>query len=256
MELEASREGSCSRQCLQPPAANRGWHLTLRLFVLSLCVLDFARCVGRVSETVSPDAGADAGSGASVPDSGSLFDAGLTDATVAFDAGVDAGFPFLDALACTPDGGSRAVATRPGVTPLFIGGGYGTLIAVSNNGLDWETVCELETPGGDDNFLIRSMAAGDGKLFAVGGSSTARIMLSYDGLHWAGRSAPNKNWLGGVAYGNGNGVWVGACGYGLRVWSADGVTWPEANFSFPAPNGAYRGLNVRRRQVHRRLGYG
>ncbi len=168
--------------------------MVLRLFVLSLCLLDFAGCVGRVSETVTPDAGADAGSGASLPDSGSLLDAGPTDAAVAFDAGVDAGFPFIDAIACTPDGGPRAITTRPGVTPLFIGGGYGTLIAVSNNGLDWETVCELETPGGDDNFLIRSMAAGDGKLFAVGGSSTARIMLSYDGLHWADHSVPNKNW--------------------------------------------------------------
>ncbi len=222
-----------------------------RLFVLCVSSLVFAGCRGEASDVSASDSGSDAlDSGAATTDSGpTVFDAGTTDSgTIDTDAGradagpaiIDAGFPPITAIACTPDGGARTLHTDPAVTPLFVGGGYGSLIAISNDGLAWETVCELETPGGDDNFLIRSMASGDGKLLAVGGSSTARIMLSYDGLHWADHSVPSKNWLGGVAYGNG--VWVGAGGYGLRVWSADGVTWPAANFSFPAPNGAYRAL--------------
>jgi hypothetical protein len=75
--------------------------------------------------------------------------------------------------------------------------------------------------GGDDEFLLRTVAFGDGVFVAAGW----QIHTSTDGKTWTQRENPTNQWLGGVRFGND--MFAAAGGYGYSAYSLDGITWMD-----------------------------
>jgi hypothetical protein len=72
--------------------------------------------------------------------------------------------------------------------------------------------------GGDDEWLIRCVAHGNGQFVAAG----YHVHTSTDGANWKS-SGKMDQWIGGVAFAEGK--WVAAGGYGLRATSVDGMDY-------------------------------
>ena len=109
--------------------------------------------------------------------------------------------------------------------PMFVAVGYALQRLVSRDGIHWAHQQASPEKGQDKDFLLRGVAYGQGKIVAVGGSRTSRILVSdSNGQHWKDISVVN-NWLGDVAYGNEKFV---AVGYQRAMHSADGLQWSTA----------------------------
>jgi hypothetical protein len=120
------------------------------------------------------------------------------------------------------DGGSLDADTAPpsGV-PTFVAVGYGGVRVRSLDlGKTWIDSQRLGG-GGDDNFLLRAVAFGDGVFTAVGW----QLYTSPDGKTWTMRTKAADQWMGGVRFGAGR--FVAAGGYGESMYSTDGITWPQ-----------------------------
>ena len=119
-------------------------------------------------------------------------------------------------------GGAGGAEVEP--AGVFVAVGYGgRRIRSIDDGLTWINDASLMFNGGDDLFLLRTIAWGNGLFVAAGW----RIMTSPDGITW--KDTPpdsfNQNWIGQIAHGGGS--FVGLGGYGSRVASADAVTWTQ-----------------------------
>jgi hypothetical protein len=129
--------------------------------------------------------------------------------------------PIADARSPAPD--LRAVdaapALMPGKTPVFVAVGYaGRRIRSRDRGVTWEDD-QILGGGGDDEFLLRAASWARG-VFVVAGW---KILTSPDGATWTEQKNPNRQWLGGIQYGNDR--FVAAGGYGYSAYSLDGPTW-------------------------------
>jgi hypothetical protein len=117
----------------------------------------------------------------------------------------------LDALDAPP------VTESPGT---FVAVGYGGRRTRSlDDGLTWIDDVALAANGADDQTLLRAVGWGDQGFLAVG----YRVMASADGKTWEDRGATLNQGLGSVV--RARGLFVAVGGFGLRVSSADGVTW-------------------------------
>jgi hypothetical protein len=178
-------------------------------------------CAGCMGVAVSSDAGNDDAGLAAAPDGGSASDGGMADASAA-DGGSQA------------DSGTIADSGVDGGLGLFVAVGYGgrTLRSI-DDGQSWIDDQWLVPQGGDDVYLLRSVAFGAGQFVAVGW----RVMTSPDGRSWTDAGVMNQ-WLGGLFYAKD--LWVAAGGYGRRTRSADGVSWNDVPFD--GITNAFRGL--------------
>jgi hypothetical protein len=110
-------------------------------------------------------------------------------------------------------------APAPKGTPIFVAVGYaGRRVRSRDLGMTWENDQNLGG-GGDDEFLLRAVTWGHGVFVATGW----KIVTSPDGATWTEQKNPNRQWLGGVQYGNDR--FVAAGGYGYSAYSTDGLTW-------------------------------
>lgn len=113
--------------------------------------------------------------------------------------------------------------------------GYGGLkMTTANQGASWLYNNSDVTNGGDDYYLYRGVHYANGLFVASGGgtpingSQFGRITTSPDGVTWTTRKTTNSNWVGGVTYGNGR--WVATGGWGLVMYSVDGINWTETSY--------------------------
>ena len=108
--------------------------------------------------------------------------------------------------------------------PMFVAVGYALRRMTSRDGLVWSNEQASPEHGQDKNYLLRGVAYGQGKIVAVGGSRTSRILVSENyGRDWRDVSI-EENFLSDVAFGNGRFV---AAGYRGALHSADGITWSK-----------------------------
>jgi len=127
----------------------------------------------------------------------------------------DMATPASDASATDAD------AAAPGAVPLFVAVGYGGVRVRSLDlGKTWIDAQRLGG-GGDDNFLLRTVAFGDGLFVALGW----QLYTSPDGKTWTMRTKAAGQWMGGVRFGAGR--FVAAGGYGESTYSTDGLRWPQ-----------------------------
>lgn len=126
-----------------------------------------------------------------------------------------------------PDTGM--VEPTPGTVPLFVAVGYGTRRIVScDYGLTWKNDESDIANGGDDGYLARGLAAGEGKFVAaVGGGGVQMLMTSDDGVAW-NRIMRNGNGFSDATYGNG--LFVAGGGHS-SLTSQDGLMWDDATSS-------------------------
>ena len=112
--------------------------------------------------------------------------------------------------------------TTPAVgVPTFVAVGYGGVRVRSIDlGKTWIDSQRLGG-GGDDNYLLRTIAFGKGLFVALGW----QLHTSPDGKTWTMRAKDAGQWMGGVRFGNG--MFVAAGGYGESTYSMDGLTWPK-----------------------------
>jgi hypothetical protein len=140
-------------------------------------------------------------------------------------AALTAGIVVGSAIADEPRAstGAAAVAAETETDgPLFVAVGYALRRMVSSDGRQWQLEQAFPEKGEEKDFLLRGVAYGGGKIVAVGGSKTSRILISDSrGRAWQDVSVMH-NWLGDVAYGNERFV---AVGYRRALHSADGVSW-------------------------------
>lgn len=121
------------------------------------------------------------------------------------------------------DSSAETAAQPAGGPPMFVAVGYALRRMTSSDGLTWHEQAAPEH-GQDKSYLLRGVAYGRGKIVAVGGSKTSRILVSENhGSDWRDVSV-EENFLGDVAYGNDRFV---AVGYRGAIHSADGVTWSK-----------------------------
>ncbi|MEA2696311.1 MAG: hypothetical protein QOI66_582 [Myxococcales bacterium] len=120
----------------------------------------------------------------------------------------------------TDDTGAAGDDAPPAAgAPTFVAVGYGGVRVRSlDGGKTWIDSQRLGG-GGDDNFLLRSIAFGNGLFVALGWQT----QTSPDGKTWTTRTTSVGQWMGGVRFGNGR--FVAAGGYGASMYSPDGVTW-------------------------------
>jgi hypothetical protein len=112
------------------------------------------------------------------------------------------------------------VGTGSGV-PTFVAVGYGGVRVRSLDlGKTWVDSQRLGG-GGDDKFLLRTIAFGKGLFVALGW----QVHTSPDGKTWTMRVKDADQWMGGVEFGND--MFVAAGGYGESTYSMDGITWPK-----------------------------
>jgi hypothetical protein len=124
------------------------------------------------------------------------------------------------------DAAPGELADGPDAPPLtespgtFVAVGYGGRRTRSlDDGLTWIDDVALAANGTDDQTLLRAVGWGEQGFLAVG----YRVMASADGKTWEDRGATLNQWLGSVV--RARGLFVAVGGFGLRVSSADGVTW-------------------------------
>jgi hypothetical protein len=116
-----------------------------------------------------------------------------------------------------PTDGDAASAT----VPTFVAVGYGGVRVRSLDlGKTWIDSQRLGG-GGDDNYLLRTVAFGKGLFVALGW----QLHTSPDGKTWTMRTKDAGQWMGGVRFGAG--LFVAAGGYGESTYSMDGLTWPQ-----------------------------
>jgi hypothetical protein len=131
------------------------------------------------------------------------------------DAVRDGSTPILDSAATDAD------ATPSSGVPTFVAVGYGGVRVRSLDlGKTWIDAQRLGG-GGDDNYLLRTIAFGKGLFVALGW----QLHTSPDGKTWTMRAKDAGQWMGGVRFGNG--MFVAAGGYGESTYSMDGLTWPK-----------------------------
>jgi hypothetical protein len=164
----------------------------------------------------SGDAGA-SGSGGRGGASGAGGAPGSVDAATGDEGGVTPA-P-LDAAASDAADAPPRGATKG--TPTFVAVGYGGVRVRSLDlGKTWIDAQRLGG-GGDDNFLLRTIAFGQGLFVALGW----QLHTSPDGKTWTMRAKDAGQWMGGVRFGDGR--FVAAGGYGESTYSIDGLTWPK-----------------------------
>src|SRR5687768_15238780 len=73
-------------------------------------------------------------------------------------------------------GGEQAAAGPP----MFVAVGYALRRMTSRDGLTWLDEQAAPEHGQDKEFLLRGVGYGQGKIVAVGGSRTSRILVSDD----------------------------------------------------------------------------
>jgi photosystem II stability/assembly factor-like uncharacterized protein len=131
------------------------------------------------------------------------------------------------ASAAEPQAGPASAASAAQAAagpPMFVAVGYALRRMTSRDGLTWLDEQAAPEHGQDKNYLLRGVAYGQGKIVAVGGSRTSRILVSDDhGRTWRDVSL-QENFLSDVAFGNGRFV---AVGYRGALHSADGVAWSK-----------------------------
>ncbi|MEZ4249408.1 MAG: hypothetical protein R3B99_14360 [Polyangiales bacterium] len=95
------------------------------------------------------------------------------------------------------------------------------------DGASWATMLNPEQANDHSPDLLRDVAVGGGVVIAVGGDRNSMVMRSTDGVTWEEDLHPEgRQWLGGVAYGDGR--WVAGGGVGTTVTSTDGGrTWSD-----------------------------
>jgi hypothetical protein len=188
----------------------RGWLLALGL----TCGCAGGSGTGMPGGSKAGDA--DAGADADAP--GDTIVPGDTDddvrAIVDASGDDDAATPASDASAMDTD-------AAPAGVPIFVAVGYGGVRVRSLDlGKTWIDAQRLGG-GGDDNFLLRTVAFGDGLFVALGW----QLYTSPDGKTWTMRTKAAGQWMGGVRFGAGR--FVAAGGYGESTYSTDGLTWPQ-----------------------------
>jgi hypothetical protein len=115
----------------------------------------------------------------------------------------------------------NADAPPANAVPTFVAVGYGGVRVRSIDlGKTWIDSQRLGG-GGDDNFLLRTVAFGKGLFVAIGW----QLHTSPDGKTWTMRAKAAGQWMGGVRFGND--LFVAAGGYGESAYSIDGITWPQ-----------------------------
>jgi hypothetical protein len=165
---------------------------------------------GQSGTSGSAGAGGSAAAGA-----GGSAAAGAGGSAAAGAGGGVAGSSSSDAGATDADGGPA------GGVPTFVAVGYGGLRVRSLDlGKTWIDAQRLGG-GGDDNFLLRAVAFGNGLFVALGW----QFYTSPDGKTWTMRTNAAGQWMGGVRFGAGR--FVAAGGYGESTYSTDGLTWPQ-----------------------------
>ncbi len=108
--------------------------------------------------------------------------------------------------------------------PMFVAVGYALRRLTSPDGLTWHHEQAAPEHDQEKNFLLRGVAYGQGRIVAVGGSRTSRILVSESrGREWKDVSVEH-NFLGDVAHGNGRFV---AVGYQRAITSTDGYSWAK-----------------------------
>jgi hypothetical protein len=142
------------------------------------------------------------------------------------------GGPVEVRLSIPHDGGSYDIVLRSTgrVAGLFAGVGGGGLRAISTDGRFWTN--EATFPGSDDSNLFRTVAFGDGVLVAGGGGQNGLIHWSDDGITW-NDVGDALGWIGGIAYGNGMFVGVGA--NGRILLSGNGRSFSDGGIDFREP---------------------
>ncbi len=130
--------------------------------------------------------------------------------------GNDAGSPSSGQDAQAGDAG----AANGNLLPVFVAVGYSGVRMVSRDlGRTWGDVV-TSGGSGDDANLLRTVAYGAGVFVALG----SKIWTSPDAVTWTERTSPaNGQWFGGLEYGNN--VFVAAGGYGVSMYSSDGISW-------------------------------
>jgi hypothetical protein len=150
------------------------------------------------------------------------------------DGGVDAAPS--DTAPPRPDaGGDVAPPAGWSGPPVIVGVGQGGRRIVSRDGIDWSRLDIQDAKGNADptkNFT--AVAYGAGLVVAVGGgcstpTTCAGRISTFNGDKWTEVALPaGQSWLGGVAYGNG--VWVAVGAAGPMLVSMDGKRWtPKGN---------------------------
>jgi hypothetical protein len=203
--------------------------MNAKLYALAL----LAGCTGDVANGTATDPGtaedasvaSDASSDARRPD-GATRDAPVDartddDEDAAVLEGQDADTPRDAAVdTSTPPAVDSGVPTT-GTKPVFVAVGYKARRMVSRDlGLTWTDSTPLVGEG-DDKNLLRAAAYANGVFVAAGWN----IFTSTDGATWTPRTNPSGEWVGGLDYGNG--VFVGAGGIGLGIFSRDGINWSK-----------------------------
>lgn len=174
---------------------------------------DAAFADARASDASAPalsDASARDAANGSDATQANVGDGGPSDAGNAQGPGVDGGPPLVP----------------PGTVPVFVAAGYGTRRIISCDfGLTWKNDVADVQNGGDDNTLVRGLAAGQGKfVMAIGGGGSQRLRTSDNGVDWTDTLTRTSGYNGysDVTYGNGR--FVAGGGHVSNV-STDGTTW-------------------------------
>jgi hypothetical protein len=116
---------------------------------------------------------------------------------------------------------------------VFVAVGYGgRTIRSVDDGVTWTDDQSLISNGGDDNYLLRAVAFGQGKFVGAGW----RVVTSSDGATWVDHDTTGVNWIGALLHAGGR--WVAVGGYGLRATSSDGITWNNFDIDTTASHGS------------------
>jgi hypothetical protein len=120
--------------------------------------------------------------------------------------------------------------------PLIVGVGVGGRHIVSRDGVEWTGDGQDVKGSADPSKNFQAVAYGGGLVVAVGGgcagTTCAGRISTFDGATWTAITPAPKQPLGGVAYGQGTWVAVGATGPAL--FSTDGKHWTAASTPLPA----------------------
>lgn len=107
---------------------------------------------------------------------------------------------------------------------MFVAVGQRVRTVVSEDGMTWSDDQFVPGMSGENDEQYRGVGYGAGVYIAVGGAARGHIRWTRDGRTWNDVS-DDRQWLGGVAYGNG--MFVAAGSNGRVVRSVDGMSWTD-----------------------------
>jgi hypothetical protein len=190
------------------------------LIALVGCASDEAGGAGGATSSDSGPSSTVAGSGGSNESAGSgVGSSGAAGIETSVDASAGGSItPPVDAALTGGDAKPDVQASDP--PGIFVAVGYGArTVRSTDDGATWIDDKSLVPQGGDDKYLLRTVVWGNHEFVALGW----RVMKSPDGSAWDDKGEIIGQWIGSAVYVKSGYVAIG--GYGLRVTSADALTF-------------------------------